>query len=68
MIKPIKDKWLKLPSVTREGKFFYYSKNRAIIQSFLSDKWYLSENGKNSQDMFKTPRQAMKWAETNVLH
>lgn len=64
----IKSKWLKLPSVTREGKYFYYSNNRAIIQSWINDQWYLSENGKNSNEMFKTAKQCMKWAETNVLH
>jgi len=70
MTKPIKNKWIKCPSVTRQGKFFYYEKehNRSIIQSWVNDFWYLSENGKCSQDMFKTPKQAMKWAETNVLH
>ena len=64
----MKNKWTKLPSVSREGKFFYYSHNRAIIQSWMNDEWYLAENGKNSQETFKTAKEAMKFAETNVLH
>jgi hypothetical protein len=63
-------KWVKCPSVGREGRFFYYAKNRncSVINSFLTGQWYLSENGKNSNEMFKTAKQAMKWAEMNVLH
>lgn len=64
------DNWVKCPSVGRERKFFYYSKNRNrhIIQNWDTDKWHLSENGRNSIESFDTPEQVMEFAKRNVVH
>jgi hypothetical protein len=60
-------KWTKFPSVSRTGKFFYNSGRRSILQDWSSGQWQLAENGKLSQ-CFDTAKQAMKFAETNVVH
>jgi len=63
-----KNKWSKLPSVSRPNRFFYYSENRTILQDWSGAGWYLFENGRPSDKMFKTPQEVMKFAETNVVH
>lgn len=68
----MKDKftWKKMPSVTRENKFFYSCNQarRHVVQSWITDLWHLQENGKQSEIGFETFRDCMKWAENNVLH
>lgn len=70
MTEQRKDTWVRCPSVTRTGKFFYYSKEsrRIILQSSLTDDWFLQENGKVSTEAFPTAAAAKEWAKTNVLH
>jgi len=65
----LKAEWKKLPSVTREGKWFY----RAIIdgievtvlQSMYSGMWLADWKGGNSGEC-KTAKQAMKVAENRI--
>lgn len=65
----LKAEWKKLPSVTREGKWFY----RAIIngvevtvlQSMFSALWTVTWKG-TITDEFKTAKQAMTIAENRI--
>ena len=61
--------WRKLPSVTRENKFFYRAtenrKDFTVLQSWYSGLWEVRYDGLTSPE-FKTAKQAMKFAENLV--
>lgn len=62
--------WKKLPSVTRENKFFYRAKNAGgteytVVQSFLTGNWMIqSSHDVRFKDMeFPTSREARTMVE-----
>jgi hypothetical protein len=60
-------KWRKLPSVTREGKFFYNSERAGtrycVNQSWLTGRWKVEDSHGASWGDFKTSKQAMRAVE-----
>ena len=65
----MKIKWQKIPSVTRQGKWFYRATINGveivILQSFLTDLWEARFPTKVSQE-YKTAKQAMKFVENSI--
>lgn len=66
MIK-IKPLWTKLPSVTRERKFFFVAKidnqRVSVTQSWMTNKWHIQFDSNPLTEGFDTPQQAMDAAE-----
>ena len=58
--------WNKMPSVTREGRFFYTHGNVTVMQSWLSGNWEISQNGQTRDGQFVSSKTARKAAEVLI--
>jgi hypothetical protein len=54
--------WNKIPSATREGKFFYRSGLVTVLQSWITGNWRVEKNGQGCDGEFKTAKEAMRAA------
>ena len=66
-----KTDWVKHPSVTREGKFFYRAVVNGlrwtVLQSPLSDKWIARTDGGGEIGTFETSAKAKRAAEKALV-
>jgi len=69
----MKTQWNKMPSVTREGKFFYTAQigldKMSVSQSWLTGGWKIQLNDKTELGrMFNTSKGARRYCEQFVNH
>jgi hypothetical protein len=65
----MKTNWKKIPSVTRENRWFYRREDGPVVlQDWLTNTWSATVNGSRSctsANGFATSRKAMAWADKN---